>query len=144
MPENEDPATEADSLPAKTKEWLEKNWLPQIHAVSGNRKPMKRILIGICVVPLIIVVTKISMLLMVDAAFRIQDGAILTTLVGLSVGSLQFLSKLQSCDDEIPKISLAVGIGRESLILKSVGNLSCYSTFKPHLEMLQNVIRKDG
>lgn len=126
-----------------TRKWLEEQWLPEIRAIPERRRPMKRLLMAIAIGPLAFVIVWVCFLLMSGTDFHLKQGAVLTSMVGLSVGSIVFLGKLQSCDDQIPQIALAVGLNDEQMLRNSISQLGCYSGFRRHLELLRKAFTPD-
>ncbi len=112
-----------------TRSRLKEEVLPMLDRVRQDRRPMRLLLIGITVVPLILAVTLVAhqmwrgdwkmVELLITGAFMTTTGT-----------AFVYLGKLQSCDDVLTRIELVVRMdGNEEHLEKATQDLGCYGTF---------------
>ena len=124
----------------KTRQRLEKHWLPHVRQLKQDRKPMFWLMVAVLVAPLIMVLILVLFQIFVLKDLDAAASAVSVTLLGVSALSFKYLGKLQSCNDAIAIIEYAVLLGDRQNLHKAVSNLTCLGKFRGIISDVQHFI----
>ena len=134
-----------DHIPDQDKRWLKENWLPLIDQILDRRKPIKYLMIGVLVVMVAVCLVAAVPPLMGWVEFHWSPrGTSLVIALLIFAVVFAYLGKLQACDDQIPIIHLAVGMGDRKLLFEAVARLGGYGELAGIIKHVQSAVGTIG
>jgi hypothetical protein len=123
-----------------------KEFLPRIKEVRDGRKPMRIVMTCIICAPILVALILAGSFLFKDVDPLLQFGCAGVLALCLYPASLGFayLGKLQSCDDILVKIDLAVIMGNAPLLDKCIANLDCMGRMRGMMTDALRMVRSVG
>jgi hypothetical protein len=100
---------------------------------------MQRLMCVVLLVPLILMVVLVAHMLIVEN-FHWVEGAITTSLLGVSALCFVYLGRIQACNDDLILIELAVIKGDEELLYKAISKISCFGSFREILSDVKLIV----
>jgi len=132
-------------IDSEVQDCLINDWLPRLHNLEKARKPKRKLMVAIILIPLVIalIVFIIGMLInIINEEFKLNF-IIISIIGGYSAVCFVYLGKLQSCDDTVLIIDMTVKLGYIEPLLKVIAKISCYGSFQSLIKEMGNIF-KDG
>lgn len=132
---------ERQCISEEQRDYLLNHWLPRVHRLAEQRRPIRRLMVGVLITMCIVCLAAFIPPLVGIAEWNVSKHGItgMTTLMVFAI-VFGYLGKLQSCDDQLLGFDLAVCQGEWECLMKTIDGLSCYSRHIEIIKDIQNLI----
>jgi hypothetical protein len=129
-------------LDEETKSLLISTWLPHLHELKNDRKPLMLLMVGIILIPICLSNLIIVHGVMTSSLDTLRV-AITAALLGCATTVVVFLGRLQSCNDVILVVECSLLTGNRTLFLDSINNIQCLGKLSELMRLLPAVLRAE-
>jgi hypothetical protein len=118
---------------------LIEQFVPRLRQVKNDRRSMQLVMIVVLLIPLLVSVVLVFRTLVAGGESKLEEGVIATGLLGVSSVCFIYLGKIQSCNDELLDIELAVFEGDQDRLHDTISKLGCLGNLRGILNDVRRI-----